>query len=167
MRPISRITAAVLALAGLAAVPAAAPPADDPPKQKPLTLLGILADWQYPGSAMPDGATMSDGGVPGIQSIRCHAILTTPDPFAKVVAFYEARLGTPPAAEPQKEPAEKPDRGAQSVIDQDDSRGRPFALRIFSVNAADSSTTLVVSRAEGEKETHIAWSHFRRLDDRR
>jgi hypothetical protein len=39
-----------------------------------------------------------------------------------------------------------------------------FTGRVIVVNKADSSTTLVISRATGETETHIAWLHYFRLD---
>jgi hypothetical protein len=36
-------------------------------------------------------------------------------------------------------------------------------MRVFVVNRADTSTTIVVTRAADEKETHIAWSEFIRI----
>src|SRR4051812_3823178 len=60
------------------------------------SLLGTLAEWSYPGSSLLDGANMSDGGNPRVPSVLCRAVLTTPDPFEKVVAFYAEKLGTPP-----------------------------------------------------------------------
>ncbi len=134
-----------LALAGLfLALSLAAHAA--PPGQ--ISLMQTLAAWKYPDSQMPNGASMSDGGSPGIQAVKCAAVLTTPDPIDKVIAFYAEKLG----------PGE-----ARSVAVQDDSKGRPVTLRIFVVNRADTSTTLAISRAEGEKETHIAWSHYIRI----
>ena len=35
------------------------------------SLLQTLAKWQYPGSTMLDGASMSDGGNPTLQSVKC------------------------------------------------------------------------------------------------
>jgi hypothetical protein len=116
--------------------------------QEQISLMQTLAAWKYPDTQMPNGASMSDGGNPGVQSIKCAAVLTTPDPIDKVIAFYTEKLG----------PGE-----ARSVAVQDDSKGRPVTLRVFVVNKADTSTTLAISRAEGEKETHIAWSHYIRL----
>jgi hypothetical protein len=117
-----------------------------------------LSKWAYPGTMEPGaklhGAEMSDGGIPGMQSVKCKAVLTTPDPVDKVVAFYEQKLRTDGPADP---------KAAQSLSIQDDSAGRPVAVRVLVVNRAETSTTLVISRAEGEKETHIAWSHFIRI----
>jgi hypothetical protein len=128
-----------------------------------ISLLQTLSEWQYPGSKWIDGASMSDGGTPPQQAVKCRTILVTPDPIEKVIAFYEKKLGTGDAAgpEPAKAKAEKSEPNSVSV--QDDSKGRPLTLRVFVVNRGDTSTTLVISRAEGEKETHIAWSHLIRL----
>jgi hypothetical protein len=63
-------------------------------KQKPgILLLGTLEDWKYPGIKMPHGAEMRDGGFQGMQSAELQAVLTTPDDFDKVVAFYEKKFG--------------------------------------------------------------------------
>ena len=113
-----------------------------------ISLLQTLAEWKYPGSDHLGGPSMSDAGIPPMQAIKCKAILTTPDPADKVVAFYVEKL--------------KKD-AAKTIASQDDSKGRPLTLRVFVVNKADTSTTLVISRAEGEEETHIAWSHYIRL----
>jgi hypothetical protein len=116
---------------------------------------------------MLGGATMSDGGNPLVVDVNCRAILTTPDPIEKVVAFYAKKLGTPPApGEPGAGAAVK-EADAKAVSIQDDSAGRPLTLRVFVVNRADTATTLVVSRAAGEKETHIAWTHYRWFEEGR
>ncbi|MGO9464404.1 MAG: hypothetical protein ACLQIB_12165 [Isosphaeraceae bacterium] len=141
---------------GLAQANQAAPPAR-------MTLLGTLAEWKYPGSNMLGGATMSDGGNPLVQDVLCQAILTTPDPIAKVATFYAEKVGTPPAPGAQNAKAEVKQADAKAVSTQDDSEGRPVTLRVIVVNKADTTTTLVISRAKSEKETHIAWSHYRRF----
>ena len=41
-----------------------------------------------------DGASMSDGGTPPQQAVKCKTILVTPDPIEKVIASYEKKLGT-------------------------------------------------------------------------
>jgi hypothetical protein len=56
---------------------------------------------------------------------------------------------------------------AKAVSIQDDSQGRPLTLRVIVVAKADTTTTLVISRADQEKETHIAWLHFMRLEGKR
>ena len=56
---------------------------------------------------------------------------------------------------------------AKAVSTQDDSQGRPVTLRVIVVNKANTTTTLVISRANGEKETHIAWLHYLWLEGKR
>ena len=166
MRLLTAISVVGLSIVGLATVRAGAPPAEAP-AQGGVTLLGTLAEWQYPGSKMLGGASMSDGGNPLVPSVKCQAILTTADPVEKVIAYYSEKFGIPRAPDPQdaQEDAKGPD--GKSVSSQDDSRGRPVAIRVIVVNTAETSTTLVISRAEGEEETHIAWSHYLRLDGKR
>ena len=113
-----------------------------------ISLLQTLSDWKYPGSEHLGDLSMSDAGTPPMQAVKCEAILVTPDPIEKVIAFYVEKL--------------KKD-AAKTISSQDDSKGRPLTLRVIVVNRLDTSTTLVISRAEGEKETHIAWSHYIRL----
>jgi hypothetical protein len=127
----------------------------------------MLSEWKYPGSNMPGGAEASDGGNPLVQSIKCRAILTTPDPMEKVIAFYSAKLGTPQVPEGQTASTKSGRTPGRSVSIQDDSEGRPVKLRAIVVNRAESTTTIVISRAGGEKETHIAWLHYLRLDSQR
>ena len=144
-----------LTLAAACLVRAAAP-------VDPISLMQTLSEWAYPGTMEPGvksrGASMSDGGNPLVRSVQCEAVLATPDPVEKVVAFYEAKFkpGNPPGP-----------KDARALSIQDDSAGRPLTLRVLVVNRAETSTTLVISRAEGEKETHIAWSHYIRLGDAR
>lgn len=133
--------------AGLLATSAFLAPARATPEQ--ISLMQTLEEWKYPGSAF-GGASMSDGGNPEIQDLACKAVLTTPDSVADVVKFYESKT-TGKAAE------------AQAVVPQDDSKDRPVAVRIISVHKGDRSNTLVITRGEGEKETHIAWTQYRRL----
>jgi hypothetical protein len=123
-------------------------------------LLGILAEWKYPDSKMLAGASMSDGGH---LSVKCEAVLTTTDSVEKVAEFYAKKAAKPAAkADVNKGLARPEDFDHRVLANQDDSKGRPMALRIVSIHQHKSSTTLVISRATGEKETHIAWSHFYR-----
>ena len=147
-----------LALVGLVAIRAETQPAQKGDAEPRVTLLGTIAEWQYPGSKMPHGASMSDGGNPAIQDLKCQTVLTTPDSFDKVVAFYFKKLGIAPPGG-----AAAPNGDAVAIISQDDSKGRPVSAQVISVNKADTSTTLVISRGENEKETHIAWSQYMRF----
>lgn len=132
-----------------------------------VSLMSTLAEWKYPDTKMPQGASMSDGGIPNVQSIKCQAVLTTPDAFEKVIKFYSEKLGTDAVGDPRVRGGGLKLADAKSLSSQDDSQGRPVSIRVFVVNRLDTSTTLVISRADSEKETHITWSHFMRLADTR
>jgi hypothetical protein len=134
------------------------------PSSKQMTLMGTLSKWKYPGSKMLGGASMSDGGNPSVPDVKCRAILTTPDPVETVAQFYSEMLKSPPAAGGQPTGADAKEAAAQAVTIQDDSDRRPVTLRVIIVNRADTTTTLVISRAKDEKETHIAWTHYRRIE---
>jgi hypothetical protein len=131
----------------------------DPAARPPVTLLGTLAEWRYPDSEF-HGAQMSDGGNRQIQSINCQTVLTTADSVEDVVEFYSKKLGVSESGTGRGQQA---DADAKSVATQDDSDGRPVQVRVIVVNKDESSTTIVVSRADGEDETHIAVTHYLRL----
>ena len=143
---------ALLGLAAWLAVPVAAEEKDD---AKPKTLLGTLSGWQYPDSKLRGGATVSDGGDPSVADHKMQAVLVTPDPIDRVIGFYTRLVAAAegPAA----------DDAAPSVCVQDDSEDRPVTLRVMHVNEADRSTTLVISRAADEPETHIVWTRYERF----
>lgn len=117
-------------------------------EQKPMTLLTMLGEWQYPDSKWINGASMSDGGDPRIPSSKCESIFTTPDSVEKVAAFFAKKFETVKAKE------------AICLSSQEDSKDRSVSVRVFNIMKADSSTTIVVSRAEKEDRTHIVWSHL-------
>ena len=145
-------TAAVLA-AALLLGPSRAMPTEG------VSLMQTLSEWKYPGASLLDGARMSDARVARTPGVRCEAILTTPDPFEKVVKYYSERF-----APPSPPAAGRTDVDPKSVSSEDDSRGRPVSIRVIVVNGAETATTLAISRAVGEEETHIVWSHHLRLD---
>ncbi len=65
--------------------------------EKGITLLGTLEEWKYPGSKMPEGATMSGNGpYPPMQFVTCRTVLTTPDSMEKVVEFYSKKFKNVP-----------------------------------------------------------------------
>ncbi len=135
---------------------------------EPVRLMPLIAEWQYPGSkingaSMEDAATVNRSGVRTVPSILCKTVLTTQDPVAKVMEYYETKLkqrGKLEAAEPEGKSRTEP---GESVMFHDDSQGRPLAVRIIIVNTSESSTTLVISRGDTESETHIAWTHYMRF----
>jgi hypothetical protein len=130
-------------------------PAYAAPPEGGVSLMQTIAKWKYPGAKMPHGANMGDGGNPLIRSIKCQTVLTTPDPIEKVFDFYKQKLSNKAA-----NGGAAPENTAQSVSTLEDSAGRPVKIYVIVVHRADTSTTLVISRAADEKETHIAWSHY-------
>jgi hypothetical protein len=146
----------------LALTTAALTIAQDKKPERPMSLLETLEQWKYPGSRMLGGASMSDGGNPLLQSVKCKATLTTTDPFEKVTTYYaQDNLNTRADREPH---GGVPETDGKSVASQDDSEDRPMKIRVIVVNRANTSTTLVISRAREEKETHISWLHYFRID---
>jgi hypothetical protein len=120
-------------------------------EKKAMTLLGMLGEWQYPDSKWINGASMSDGGDPRVPTAKCESIFTTSDSVEKVAAFFAKKFEAVKAKE------------AICLSSQDDSKGRSVSIRVYNILKADSSTTIVVSRAEKEDRTHITWSHLVRL----
>ena len=156
MRLLTLIVAMACTLGGLAWLRADRPA--DEQAEGGLTLLGTLAEWQYPGIKMPHGATMSDGGNPATPSTKLQTVMTTPDSFEQVLKFYSKKFGVEQDGD---KTVIKPDAAdPKSVTTQDDSQNRPMKLHVFTINKQETSTTLVVSRADGEKETHIVWTHY-------
>ncbi len=155
----NRITLAAL---GVLAMACDVGLAAEPPSEKNLTLLGMLSEWQYPGSKF-HGAESSDAAVSDISSIKSKAVLTTPDSAEKVVAFYLQKLKVNSTGKNLGEKDGERITTKRSVSIQDNSNDRPLKLTIIAINETGSSTTLVISRSEGEETTHIAWSNFREL----
>jgi hypothetical protein len=136
--------------------------------QEPPSLMTMIAQWQYPGSkmngaTMGDAATLSGADERTVQSIQYKTVLTTKDPMPKVIEYYKTKL-MPTASSKTAKLEEKPatDSG-RSVTFHDDSEGRPVAIHVILVNTEKASTTLVISRAGTESETHIAWTHYLKL----
>jgi hypothetical protein len=131
-----------------------------------LSLMGMIAEWQFPGSTingaeMADGETVDATGKRTIQSLVCKTVMTTAAPIEKVTEFYRAKLKPATNAD---EDGKKPKRDSgRSVLFSNDSDGRPFAIHTVIVNTEDSSTTLVITRGNGESKTHIAWKRYIRL----
>ena len=133
--------------------------------QEAPSLMKMIGRWQYPGSqisgaTLSDAATMNAAGERTRPSVQYRAVLTTKDPMAKVIAYYDSKLK--PAADSTNGKSGKPSAtdSGQSVTFHDDSQGRPVPIHIIYVNTAKASTTLVISRAATESETHIAWARY-------
>jgi hypothetical protein len=112
-----------------------------------MTLLGTLAAWKYPGSTLLGGATMSDGGDPSVPDVRCQAILTTPDPYEKVTEFDAQRVGALPVPEGPDARVAGKEADAKAVATQDDSGGRPVAVRLIVVNPASTQAGRALTMA--------------------
>lgn len=157
--------ASTLALVSLLALLVSAPLCHT---QESQSLMTVIAQWQYPdskmnGATMSDAATMNSAGERTLQSIQYKTVLTTKDPMPKVIAYYKTKL-MPPAGSEAVRPEEKPAADAgRSVTFHDDSEGRPLAIHVILINTDKASTTLVISRAATESETHIAWTHYLKL----
>ena len=119
--------------------------------------MGILSEWLYPGALRQQSHHERRGPIL-VQSIKCTAVLTTADPIEKVLAFYAAKFDKPQRLENGEPNVTSTD--ARSVTTLEDSADRPVTMHIMVVNKADTITTLVISRAEGEGLTHIAWTHY-------
>jgi hypothetical protein len=136
--------------------------------QEPKSLMTMIAQWQYPnsivsGATLSDAATQDAAGVRTIQSVQYKALLTTKEPMSKVIEFYNAKLTPATRSAPGKPDGQLAADSGRSVTFHDDSEGRPLAIHVILVNTDKASTTLVISRAATESETHIAWAHYQEL----
>lgn len=128
----------------------------------------MIAEWRYPdsqinGATMQDAATVNDLGERTVPSIQSKTIMTTADPIAKVIEYYHRKLKPKTDSNAAASNNNPGSSSGRSVTFHDDSQNRPLAIHIITVNTKDSSTTLVISRAKTESETHIAWTRYLRL----
>ena len=135
---------------------------------EPLRLMPMIAEWQYPdskfnGASMGDAATVNRSGERTVPSVLCKTVLTTKDPMAKVIEYYKTKLKQGTDSKTTKSDDKSGAESGRSVMFHDDSQGRPLGIHIIIVNTDKSSTTLVISRAETESETHIAWTRYLRF----
>lgn len=138
------------------AVPATA--SDD----EPITLIGTVVKWRYPNaeigkSEMSDAATIDASGERTAPSTLLKSTMTTDALPEKVVAFYQDLLKRDAANDSKL--GIGPDVG-RSVVFSDESEGRSFALHTIVVNSDNVSTTIIISRGENEKLTHISWKQY-------
>ena len=135
---------------------------------EPVRLMSMVAEWRYPdskvnGASAEDAATVNRSGERTVPSVLCKTVLTTKDPIAKVIEYYETKLKQGADSKTAKPESKSGTEAGQSVMFHDDSQGRPLRIHIIIVNTEKSSTTLVISRAKTESETHIAWTHYLRF----
>jgi hypothetical protein len=132
------------------------------------SLMTMVGEWRYPdskmnGASMSDGATLNASGERSAQSIAYQSVFTTADSMSKVIAYYKNKLSSPVSSEKEGALNELISNSGRSVKFHEDSEGRPMEVQVVLVNTVNSSTTLVVTRAAMESETHIAWTRYVRL----
>lgn len=135
--------------------------ADDAPPKESVTLMGMLLEWRYPESKFNE-AELADAAVTDISAIKSKAILTTPHAVEKVLDYYRKKLNVDAEGKNLDEKDGQRITTDRSVLIQDVSGDRSNVY-VIAINELKSSTTLVVSRADGEDVTRIAWSNYRRL----
>ena len=129
---------------------------------EPVTLIGTIVKWRYPDaeiqkSEMSDAATMDSTGERTVASTLLKTTMMTSDPIDKVMAFYR-KLLTRNVTNDQLFGNES--STGRSVLFSDESDHRPFKFHTILVNESDKSTTLLITRAEGEDHTHITWKQY-------
>jgi hypothetical protein len=129
--------------------------ADEPPT----TTAKAASAWEYPGAKN----SMSSEGGPLYNSVR-----TTTDDLASVVGYYEKKLGTKIALDKPEAGAVEGGSGKQTAVHQDSlhpsegakkPQAREVTLLLAAQNTKEYCLTLVISRAKGEKQTHIALTY--------
>ena len=133
--------------------------------EEPILLIGTIVKWRYPEaslgqSQMSDAATVNSQDDRTVPSVLLKTTMTTPDSVEKVLAFYQKRLTR--NSENDKTLGIAPDTG-RSVLFSDESVGRPFAFHTITVNEADTSTLIIITRGADEKLTHITWKRYVRM----
>lgn len=129
---------------------------------EPVTLIGTVVKWRYPAaeigkSQMSDAATVDADGNRTVPSTVLKTTMVTGDSIDKVLAFYRDLLTRNPTNDGRL--GIRPNVG-RSVVFSDESEGRPFAFHTIVVNSAKSSTTLIITRGQGEEQTHITWKQY-------
>ena len=128
------------------------------------TLLEMAFEWKYPDAKigraqMSDGATVDRDGNRKFASFIATNVMKTEASVEEVLKYYREKLA--PAKIDNEIPSLDP--GGRSVFVSNDTQGRSFELHTILVNTEQTSTTLVISRAKGDKTTQIAWKHYRRF----
>ncbi|MDQ3330751.1 MAG: hypothetical protein M3552_08860 [Planctomycetota bacterium] len=98
-----------------------------------------------------------------VVAIKSKAVLTTPDSAEKVMDFYRKKLNVDAEGRNLDEQEGERITINRAVLIQDVSGDRSSKLYVIAINEKRSSTTLVVSRPDGDDVTRIAWSNYRQL----
>ncbi len=126
-----------------------------------MTVEQVSAAWQYPGSM-----NLSGGGGGGGNSLeseaKAYACAVTKDDFDKVTAYYQKKMGIRPQGIGGNavvgEAIVRPGDGAHMILE--DSLDRPMKLMVLNRHWQGKSVSVVITRANGESETHIAFSYY-------
>ena len=117
----------------------------------------FLTEWRYPEAKV----VVSGGSGAGGRAATSSAIMRTKDAYADVVKFYEKKLGESLGRSGTITVAKGDIPTGNATFLQEDLADRPMKVRIFVQHRPSSSLSVVISRADGEQETHIAWTYFR------
>ena len=148
----------VLAISTACTISVCAPARAD----EPTTLIGTIVKWRYPDaeigkSEMADAATIAADGNRTVPSSVLKTTMVTADSVDQVLEFYRELLTRNP--EHDERLGIRP-RVGRSVIFSDESQTRSFAFHTIFVNSDKVSTILIITRGEGEEETHITWKQY-------
>jgi hypothetical protein len=129
---------------------------------EPVTLIGTIVKWRYPDaeigkSEASDAATINADEKRTAPSTVLKTTMVTGDSVNKVLAFYRDLLTRNPANDGKLGIGPQVGR---SVVFSDESDGRPFAFHTIVVNAANTSTTLIITRGDDEELTRITWKQY-------
>ena len=129
---------------------------------EPVTLMGTIVKWRYPNaeigkSQMSDAATIDADGKRTVPSTMLKTTMATGDSVDKVLAFYRELLTRNQTNDDKLGIGRQVGR---SVVFNDESDGRPFAFHTILVNAANTSTILIITRGDDETLTRITWKQY-------
>ncbi|QDT74548.1 hypothetical protein [Lacipirellula limnantheis] len=129
---------------------------------EPVSLMDTVEKWRYPdaeiaNSRMSDAATIGADGARTVPSVILSTTMSTSDSVEKVLKYYRELLTRNP--ENDKKLGVDPNVG-RSVVFSDESDGREFAFHTIVINTANSSTSLIVTRAQNEERTRITWKQY-------
>jgi hypothetical protein len=129
---------------------------------EPVTLIGTIVKWRYPNaeigkSQMSDAATIDADGRRTVPSTVLETTMATGDSVDKVLAFYRELLTRNQTNDDKLGIGRQVGR---SVVFNDESDGRPFAFHTILVNAANTSTILIITRSDDETLTRITWKQY-------
>jgi hypothetical protein len=92
-----------------------------------------------------------------VPSTVLETTMATGDSVDKVLAFYRELLTRNQTNDDKLGIGRQVGR---SVVFNDESDGRPFAFHTILVNAANTSTILIITRSDDETLTRITWKQY-------